>query len=131
MTQYVDLKSIESHLLRHVVEFAGIINKLGRLIDNVCKKEINLSKEQMETFFMMNSLNLSMQKDYDDELGAVQYTVTERKNSKVVSIPIPLGSIVLVMDKQARPSLLVKKTLKAIYYVTGLDGKMPGLEITV
>ena len=131
MTQYVDLKSIESHLLGHGVEFAGIINKQGRIIDNVCKKEINLSKEQMETFFMMNSLNLSMQKDYDDELGAVQYTVTERKNSKVVSIPIPLGSIVLVMDKQARPSFLVKKTLKAIGYVRRLDGKMPGLEITV
>ena len=131
MTQYVDLKSIESHLLGHGVEFAGIINKQGRIIDNVCKKEINLSKEQRETFFMTNSLNLSMQKDYDDELGAVQYTVTERKNSKVVSIPIPLVSIVLVMDKQARPSLLVKKTLKAIDYVRRLDGKMPGLEITV
>jgi len=121
MTQYVDLKSIESHLLGHGVEFAGIINKQGRITDNVCKKEINLSKEQMEMFSMMISLNLSMQKDYDDELGAVQYTVTERKNSKVVSIPIPL----------ARTSFLVKKTLKAIDYVRRLDGKMPGLEITV
>jgi hypothetical protein len=128
MTQNIDLKSFESNLLGHGVEFAGFINKQGRVVDYVCKNEINLSKEQKEMFFLMTSLNLSMQRDYDDNLGTVQYTVTERENSKIVSIPILFGSIMLVMNKKTRPSLLVKKILKAIDYAKRLDNKSQGLE---
>ena len=128
MTQSIDLKSFESNLLGHGVEFAGFINKRGRVIDYVCKNEINLSKEQKEMFFMMTSLNLSMQRDYDDNLGTVQYTVTERENSKIVSIPAPFGSIMLVMNKKIRPSLLAKKILKAVDYVRGLNDKSLGPE---
>jgi hypothetical protein len=123
MTQNINLKSFESHLLGYGVEFVGFINKKGRVIDYVYKNEINLSNEQKEMFFMMTSLNLSMQEDYDDNLGTVQYTVTERENSKIVSIPAAFGSIMLVMNKKSRPSLLVKKILKAINYVRGLDEK--------
>jgi len=128
MVQSIDLKFFESHLLGHGVEFAGFIDKQGHVIDYVCKNEINLSKEQKEMFFMMTSLNLSMQRDYDDNLGTVQYTVTERENSKIVSIPVLFGSIMLVMNKKIRPSLLVKKISKAIDYVKGLNDKSQGLE---
>ncbi len=123
MAQSIDLKFFESHLLGHGVEFAGFINKQGRVIDYVCKNEINLSKEQKEMFFMMTSLNLSMQGDYDDNLGTVQYTVTERENSKIASIPAPFGSVMLVMNKKAGPSLLVKKILKAVDYIKRLNDK--------
>ncbi len=109
---HIDLKSFESHLLGHGVEFAGFINKQGRVVDYVCKNKINLSKEQMEMFFMITTLNVSMQEDFDNSLGPVQYTVTERENLKTVSIPVPFGSIMLVMNKRTRPSLLVKKIYK-------------------
>jgi predicted regulator of Ras-like GTPase activity (Roadblock/LC7/MglB family) len=123
MTQSIDLKSFENHLLVHGVEFAGIIDKRGRVIDHVCKNEINLSKEQKEMFFMSTTLNLSMQSDYDDNFGSVQYTITERENSKIVSIPAPMGSIILVTDKKVRVSLIVKKIVKAIDYIKGLNNK--------
>jgi hypothetical protein len=128
MTQTIDLKSIESHLLVDGVEFVGFISKLGRVIDYSYKNEINLTQEQKETLFMATSLNLSMQRDYDDNLGAIQYIVTERENSKIVSIPASFGSIILVMKKKPRPSLLVKKILKAVNYVRGLDAKSLGTE---
>lgn len=131
MTQSIDLKSIESHLLVEGVEFVGLISKLGRVIDYSCKNDIDLTKEQKEMLFMMTSLNLSMQGDYDDNFGTVQYIVTERKNSKIVSIPAPFGSIVLVMKKKTRPSLLVKMILKVIDYVRGLDAKPQGPENSI
>ncbi|MFZ1077585.1 MAG: hypothetical protein WAN47_09195 [Nitrosotalea sp.] len=131
MSQTIDPKSIESSLSVDGVEFVGFISKLGRVIDYSCKNEINLTQEQKETLFMTTSLNLSMQRDYDDDLGAVQYIVSERKNSKIVSIPAPFGSIILVMKKKTRPSLLVKKLLKAIDHARGLDDKLPGLNSTV
>jgi hypothetical protein len=128
MPQCIDLKSIESHLLAGGVEFVGFISKLGRVIDYSCKNEINLTQEEKETLFMMTSLNLSMQRDYDDNFGAIQYIVTERENSKIVSVPVPFGSILLVMNKKARPSLFVKKILKAVGYVRELDYKSLGPE---
>ncbi|MGB9002434.1 MAG: hypothetical protein WCC52_01335 [Nitrosotalea sp.] len=121
MAQSIDPKSIESNLSVDGVEFVGFISKLGRVIDYSCKNEINLTQEQKETLFMTTSLNLSMQGDYDDNFGAVQYVVAERENSKIVSIPAPFGSIILVMNKKTRPALLVKKLLKAIDHARGLD----------
>ncbi len=131
MSQNIDLKSIESQLLGHGVEFAGFINKQGRVVDYACQNEINLSEEQKEMFFMMTSLNLSMQRDYDDNFGAVQYTITERKNSKIISIPIPSGSIVLVMKKNVRLSMHIKKILNAVDCLKSLNGILAGQEITV
>jgi len=128
MSQNIDSKSIESHLSVDGVEFVGFISKLGRVIDYSCKTEINLTQEQKETLFMSTSLHLSMQKDYDDNFGSVQYIVSERENSKIVSIPAPFGSIILVMNKKTRPSFLVKKLLKAINHARGLEDRRPELE---
>ena len=125
MTPRIDLKSIESHFSVEGLEFVGFISKQGRVIDYSCKNEI-LPQEQKETLFMMTSLDLSMQRDYDDNFGAVQYIVVERKNSKIVSIPAPFGSILLIMNKKARPSLLVKKILRAVDYMRGLEDKSLG-----
>jgi len=127
MTQRIDLKSIESHFSVEGLEFVGFISKQGCVIDYSCKNEI-LSQEQKETLFMTTSLNLSMQRDYDDNFGDVQYIVVERKNSKIVSIPAPFGSILLVMNKKTRPSLLTKKILKAVDYMRGLKDKSLGPE---
>ncbi len=128
MAQSIDLKSIESNLSVDGVEFVGFISKLGRVIDYSCKNEINLTQEQKETLFMSTSLNLSMQKDYDDNFGSVQYIVSERENSKIVSIPAPFGSIILVMKKKTRPFLLVKKLLKAINHARELEDKSSVVE---
>jgi len=126
MAQCIDVKSIESNLLVEGVEFVGFISKLGRVIDCSCKHEMNLSQEEKETLFMTSTLHLSMQRDYDDKFGAIQYIVAERENSKIVSIPAPFGSILLVINKKTRPSKLVKKVLKAVNYARKLDDKSEG-----
>jgi len=123
-------KFIEDNLLGEGVEFVGLINRLGRFIDCSAKDKINLSPEQMEMFSMMVSLGLSMQRDYDDKLGAVQYTVTERKNSKIVTVPISSGSVIVVTNKKSNVPDLAKKILKAVDHIKGLDSKMLGQEIT-
>jgi hypothetical protein len=129
MPQEIDLQSIESHLLGHGVEFAGFINRQGRIIDYACTNEINLSQEQKDMFFMATSLSLRMQGDYDDSFGPVQYIVTERENSKIVSIPIPAGVIILVVNKDTGLSVLVKKILKAVETMKNLNGNLPGQQI--
>ncbi|MGI0073462.1 MAG: hypothetical protein ACREA3_06600 [Nitrosotalea sp.] len=129
MPQEIDLQSIENHLLGHGVEFAGFINRQGRIIDYACTTEINLSQEQKDMFFMATSLSLRMQRDYDDSFGAVQYIVTERENSRIVSIPIAAGAIVLVVNKDTGLSMLVKKILRAVDSMKNLNGNFPGPQI--
>ncbi|MDE1767623.1 MAG: hypothetical protein KGI27_15320, partial [Thaumarchaeota archaeon] len=98
-------------------------------IDYVCENEINLSQEQKDMFFMSTSLSLRMQGDYDDNFGVVQYIVTERENSKIVSIPVSTGTIVLVVNKDTALPMLVKKILKAIDSMKRLNGNLPGSQI--
>ncbi len=129
MSQVIDRQPIESNLLGHGVEFAGFINKQGRIVDYACKNEINLSQEQKDMFFMATTLSLRMQGDYDNNLGAVQYIVTERENSRIVSIPISDGAIVLVVNKDTGLPVLVKKILKAIDSMKNLNDNLSGSQI--
>ncbi|HXX05613.1 MAG TPA: DUF6659 family protein [Candidatus Bathyarchaeia archaeon] len=129
MTQQIDSQSIENHLLGHGVEFAGYVNKQGRIVDYACKNEINLSQEQKDMFFMATTPSLRMQGDYDDHFGAVKYIVTERENSKIVSIPITSGAIVLVVNKDTNLRMLVKKILKKIETTKKLKGDLQGPHI--
>jgi hypothetical protein len=111
----------DKSVLGHGVDFVGIINKQGRMVDYVCKNEINLSNEKKEMFFMGISLQMSMQKDYDGELGHLRYVVSERDNSKVISIPILTGAIVIIMKKSAHHFAFIKKVLNKIRNVKSLN----------
>src|SRR5579863_9227962 len=130
MIQHTVAKYFDAnYVLKLGVEFAGFVDKRGRVIDYACKNEINLSIEQKEMFFMMNVLNISMQGEYDSNLGAVKYTVTERENSKIICIPILNGIIVLATDRAADHHQIVKRTLESIDNEKSLDGNilMPGI----
>jgi len=108
-------------VLGHGVDFVGIINKHGRMVDYVCKNEINLSNEKKEMFFMEISLQMSMQKEYDMEFGPVRYVIAERDNSKVISIPISTGAIVAIMRKSAYHFAFIKKILESIRHAKSQD----------
>lgn len=122
MAQHIAAKYFDAnYVLRLGVEFAGFVDKRGRVIDFACKNEINLSKEQKEMFFMMSALNISMQREYDDSFGVVKYTITERENSKIICIPIRAGMIVLMIDRAADHSQIIKRTLESISDVENPD----------
>ena len=124
MLEYVTRKIDFLHdksFLGHGVDFVGIINKQGRMIDYVCKNEINLPYEKKEMFFMGISLQMSMQKDYDNEFGPVKYVIAERDNSKIISIPILSGSIVIMMKKDAHHFAQIKKILESVRHEKSLN----------
>lgn len=126
MTQHTVPKYFDAnYVLALGTEFVGYVNKQGRLIDYACKNEINLSKEQKGMFFMTNTLNISMQGEYDGDLGAVKFTLTERENSKIVCIPIPTGMIILMTDRAADHNQIVKRTLQSMHGLKSLEGSLP------
>lgn len=96
------------------VEFIGLINKEGRMEDSLCKNEINLTEERKEMFLMQFRLQSSMHRDYDDEFGPVNHTITERENSIFVSIPSVSHTVLVIMNKNIDPTGTISKIKIAI-----------------
>jgi len=110
------VKSLEEYHLGHGVEFLGLINKQGRLTNFAAKNELSISKEQKEMFFMSVSLNQAMLRDYDDTLGPVNYTMTEREKFRVISVPIQDGTLIVIMSKKGKILPTIKKILQSLNY---------------
>jgi hypothetical protein len=103
-------------LFRKGVEYVGIINEHGKIEDSIFKNDLNLSNEKKEMFFMGLQLQHSMQRDYDDELGPISYTVAMRKNLKFVTIPILSYVILIVMDEAVRHAWIIDKIKKKMEF---------------
>ncbi|MGI0006450.1 MAG: hypothetical protein ACREAR_00435 [Nitrosotalea sp.] len=87
-------------LLKQGVSCVGIISKNGRLDEIAYKDKLPFSKDKKEMFCMSIRLSNSMQRDFDTELQPVYYTVTERGNMKIVSIPVRERVMFSLMDKK-------------------------------
>ena len=92
------------------VDYFGIINQHGKLEAVAFKNDINLSKEKKDMLCMGLRLQSSMQCDFDEELGPVNYTMTERNSTKFVSIPFSLYTILAVMNKEIDHNTVIKRT---------------------
>jgi hypothetical protein len=99
-------------LMEKGVEYVGIINKHGRIDDAIFKNDLNLSKEKYEIFFMGLSLQQSMQKEFDEELGPISHTVIVREGKKFAAIPAHSHTILVVMNKTAKYSQIIYKIKK-------------------
>lgn len=118
MSQNIQVGHLDEYLV-HGVEFAGRIAKNGRLVDYRTRNSICLSDEQKEMLFMSISLYQSMHQDFDDNLGKVRYTITEREDCRIVSIPDGHEIIVLIMKGSFAST--VKKIKEAINYMKNQD----------
>ena len=99
MSQSIKPFHLDGQMLEQGIEFVGLINGLGRLVASSNKNSLNLSNEQEEMFFMSCSLQQRMRQDYNDNFGEVKYTVTERENYRIISIPQESDTLIFVMDK--------------------------------
>ena len=121
MSQNVEVACLDEYLLVNGVEFVGLVTRNGRLVDYKSKNGLKFTDEQKEMFFMSVSLYQTMQQDYDDNLGAVRYTITERENFRIVTIPY--GQDTLVIAMKGSFSSTIKRVLEAINHVKNQDSK--------
>ncbi|MEM3143534.1 MAG: hypothetical protein QXW91_02790 [Candidatus Nitrosotenuis sp.] len=77
--------------------FVALINKHGRVLDSSSK--INLDDRKKEMLFMSSALAQNMCEDFDAELGPVEYSLVERKEHKLVSIPMQYGILLMAIPK--------------------------------
>ena len=91
------LANISQYIKDPGVELIGVINKRGMMTEFVGTNNIPLSDSKKEMFFMKITLRSSMQKDFDEELGKVDYCITKRDSKKYISIPTFDDNVVLVV----------------------------------
>lgn len=113
MAQQIETKSLQEYLLDGV-EFVGLISKHGRLVDHISRKDLSMTKQQREMFFMSVSLHGAMQHDYDESFGIVKSTIMERENFMILSAPIHEDTLIVVMNKNGNFSTTLKTILDSI-----------------
>src|SRR6185437_782163 len=128
MSQNIEVACLDEYLLVNGVEFVGLVTRNGRLVDYKSKNGLKFTDEQKEMFFMSVSLYQTMQQDYDDNFGAVRYTITERENYRIDTIPH--GQDTLVIAMKGSFSSTIKRVLEAINHVKNQDSKNKKLSKT-
>jgi hypothetical protein len=108
---------LDEHMLEHGIDFVGLITKNGRLVASKEKNVLHLSREQKEMFFMGCSLQQRMNQEYDTDFGQVKYSVTERENHRIITIPQESDTLIFVMDKRGEFLPRLKGLLDAIKHV--------------
>ncbi len=99
------------------IRFAGLVNKMGRLVAGGFKAGITPIEDDAERqkMYMELALRVSMRKDFDYSLGPVKYTASRREKAVVMSFPI--NSNVLLIS--AEPNVDIDKTANKIMKIVG------------
>ena len=102
-------------ILESGVELIGLINKRGRMTEFIGTDKIPLSDSKKEMFLMKIALRTSMQKDFDEELGKVDYCIAKRGSKKYISIPtFDDNTVLVVTQKDVNHEKIVEKIIQTI-----------------
>lgn len=75
-------------IIKPGLEWIGLINKNGRLVNSVSSNSFKIPpKDKHEMWLMSIALTHSMQKDFDEEYGPLNYFMTQRRDLKFIAIP--------------------------------------------
>ena len=93
------------------IRFAGIINKMGRLVAGGFKAGVKsyIDLEQKRILYAQMALEISMRKEFDDTLGPISWVASRRKNVMMVSIPLRNHLLLLSCDPQEKVGRISKK----------------------
>lgn len=82
------------------VRFAGVLNKMGRKIAGGFKPGISsyLQDKDNQMMYVQLTLEYLMRKDFDEQLGAIDYIASRR--GKVTMISIPTKEFLILISAQ-------------------------------
>ena len=98
------------------IRFAGVINEQGRLVaggmkDNV--KPLETEKDD-EMIFMELALRVKMRKEFDKQLGMVNFAMASRERALAISVIIEDDILYVVSEPDSDYCSLPKKILNII-----------------
>jgi len=98
------------------VRYICLLNKMGKLIVEKKQKKVNFlipDKKSRELYIKLK-LESSLIKDFDDELGKLEFVVTYRKKMQMISIPI-YGYLIMISAKKSANSHLIANSILRLF----------------
>ena len=96
------------------IRFAGVINERGRLVAGGMRENVEPleSKKDDEMIFMELALRVKMRKEFDKQLGTVNFAMASRQRAIAMSFPLGEDILYVVSEPDADYAALAKKVLK-------------------
>jgi hypothetical protein len=100
------------------IRFAGIVNRMGRLVAGGFKEGIRPleDEEDRRKMYMELILRVSMRSEFDYSLGKVKYTASRREKAVVMSFPLDNN----VLFVSVEPDISIDKTANKILKLIGI-----------
>ena len=108
----------EKLLLEPEIRFAGIIDSMGNLKSGGFKGGISslMDETERKKMFMEVALRVAPRGDFDKNLGEVEFSLSKRKKSLVLSFPI--GKMILLVS--TNPNQNINEITRKIKNMFGL-----------
>ena len=101
------------------IRFAGIINEDGKLVSGGFKQGlVPLEADEVKLKSFMEFVSkISLEKEYDDNLGPINYLAARRDKAVLISFPFPLSRFLLLIS--AEPSVDIEELANKVIKVFG------------
>ncbi|MEK0339528.1 MAG: DUF6659 family protein [Nitrosopumilus sp.] len=98
------------------IRFAGVINERGRLVAGGMKEGVKPLERQKEdeVLFMELALKAKMRKEFDKQLGSVNFAMSLREKTIAMSFPIVNSDILYVFTD---PNVDYQKLVDTIFKI--------------
>jgi hypothetical protein len=98
------------------IRFAGVINEQGRLVAGGMKENVEPleSEKDDEMIFMELALRVKMRKEFDKQLGPVNFAMASRERALAISVIINDDILYVVSEPDTDYGTLPKKILEII-----------------
>jgi len=98
------------------IRFAGVINERGRLVAGGMKENIEPLENEKddEMIFMELALRVKMRKEFDKQLGCVNFAMALRERALAISVPLGEDILYVVSEPDTDFGTLPKKILEII-----------------
>lgn len=102
--------------LEKKIRFAGVINQRGRLVAGGMKENVKPLENQKddEMIFMELALRIKMRKEFDKQLGPVNFAMASRQRALAMSFLLNDDILYVVAEPDSNYGILPKKILKII-----------------
>ena len=98
------------------IRFAGVINERGRLVAGGMKENVEPleSEKDDEMIFMELALRVKMRKEFDKQLGRVNFAMASRERALAISFLVNDDILYVVSEPDADYGALPKKIMKIL-----------------
>ncbi len=95
------------------IRFAGVINERGRLVAGGMKENVEPLENQKddEMLFMELALRVKMRREFDKQLGSVNFAMASRERALAMSFILGEDILYVVAEPDADYGILPKKIL--------------------